>query len=201
MNQPNEPENGASAQMTSVDWGRQLGEQLTFHWEEQLRPSLDGLTDNEYFWEPVPGCWSVRPRAEATAPVLAGAGDMVVEFGFPEPNPAPVTTIAWRVAHLTVGVFGMRNAGHFGGPTVDYPSAIYPATAAEALDRLDHEYATWMAGIGALDADALAVPVGEAEGPYADLPMATLILHIKREVIHHGAEICLLLDLYRAEHA
>jgi hypothetical protein len=27
--------------------------------------------------------------------------------------------------------------------------------------------------------------------------MATLILHINREVIHHGAEVTLLRDLYR----
>lgn len=32
----------------------------------------------------------------------------------------------------------------------------------------------------------------------ADYPMAALVLHISREVIHHGAEICLLRDLYRA---
>jgi hypothetical protein len=28
--------------------------------------------------------------------------------------------------------------------------------------------------------------------------MAGLILHINREVMHHGGEICLLRDLYRA---
>jgi nucleoside-diphosphate-sugar epimerase len=31
-----------------------------------------------------------------------------------------------------------------------------------------------------------------------DLPMATLLLHVHREVIHHGVEILLLRDLYRA---
>jgi hypothetical protein len=36
-----------------------------------------------------------------------------------------------------------------------------------------------------------------AEGPYAEKPMATLILHIHREVIHHGAEVALLRRLYR----
>jgi hypothetical protein len=28
--------------------------------------------------------------------------------------------------------------------------------------------------------------------------MAELVLHINREALHHGAEICLLRDLYRA---
>jgi hypothetical protein len=37
---------------------------------------------------------------------------------------------------------------------------------------------------------------GSAEGPYAQFPLATLVLHINREAIHHGAEIALLRDLY-----
>ena len=45
-------------------------------------------------------------------------------------------------------------------------------------------------------ADGLAQPSGPAAGPYAASPMAALVLHINREVIHHGAEIALLRDLY-----
>lgn len=37
---------------------------------------------------------------------------------------------------------------------------------------------------------------GEAEGPFAAAPPATLVLHLHREVIHHGAGTCLLRDLY-----
>jgi hypothetical protein len=33
--------------------------------------------------------------------------------------------------------------------------------------------------------------------PFPEEPMAGLVLHISREVIHHGAEISLLRDLYR----
>ena len=46
-----------------VDWGRLLVGQLEDCWDVHLRPRLDGLTDEEYFWEPVDGCWSLR-RAE-----------------------------------------------------------------------------------------------------------------------------------------
>lgn len=93
----------------------------------------------------------------------------------------------------------MRNATHFGAPPVDYVSAEWPTTAGAALARLDQEYATWMAGVASLDDRALAQAVGEAEGPFAGEPMAALVLHMQREVIHHGAEICLLRDLYRAQ--
>jgi len=37
---------------------------------------------------------------------------------------------------------------------------------------------------------------GHRLGGPADHPLAGLILHINREVIHHGAEISLLRDLY-----
>ena len=47
-----------------------------------------------------------------------------------------------------------------------------------------------------LDEVRLASPVGPAEGPYAEYPFAALVLHINREVIHHGAEIACIRDLY-----
>jgi hypothetical protein len=181
-----------------TDWTPVLLDQLTWHWEHQLRPRLDGLTDDEYLWEPVPGCWSLRPRGASRAPVQAGAGGLVAEFALPEPDPPPVTTIAWRLGHVLVGILGMRNAAHFGGEPVGYDTARWPETATEALAGLDAAYDHWTAGVRALDAEALARPVGEAEGDFADHPMAALVLHISREVIHHGAEIALLRDLYRA---
>jgi hypothetical protein len=42
----------------------------------------------------------------------------------------------------------------------------------------------------------MAQPLGPGEGHFADYPRGTLVLHINREVIHHGAEIALLRDLY-----
>ncbi len=48
--------------MADVDWNFQLAEQLDWHWREQLRPRLDGMTDAEYRWEPVAGAWNVRLR-------------------------------------------------------------------------------------------------------------------------------------------
>ncbi|MEO3815730.1 DinB family protein [Plantactinospora sp. B24E8] len=176
-------------------WTDQLADQLDWHWQHQLRARLDGLTDDEYLWEPVPGCWSIRSRAEN--PDGHGGGGHVADFVWPEPVPPPVTTIAWRLAHLVVGVFGARNASHFGGPARDYTTFDYAGTAAEALAQLDEAYGTWIGGVRGLGTEGLARPCGPAEGPYAEYPMAALVLHINREVIHHGAEISLLRDLYQ----
>ena len=166
------------------------------HWEGAARPRLAGLTDAEYRWEPVPGCWSIRPRAAARTAMAAGGGDLVIDFEWPEPVPPPVTTIAWRLGHVIVGVFGARNAAHFGGPPMDYATVSWPGEADEALAMLDDGYRRWVDGVRSLDDDGLAEPVGEAEGPWADRSYATLVLHIHREAIHHLAEVALLRDLY-----
>lgn len=140
-------------------------DQIDWHWTSQLRPRFDGLTDDEYFWEPVRGCWSLRPRGTATTPLQGGSGDYVIEFAAPPPEPAPVTTIGWRLGHIIVGVLGARIASHFGGPPVDYMSYDYPVTAADALGRLDSMYTAWRDGVLSKDEAALAAPVGPAEGP------------------------------------
>ncbi|MGE5135658.1 MAG: DinB family protein [Gemmatimonadota bacterium] len=179
-----------------MDWNTELAGQLDWHWQQQLRPRLAGLTDDEYFWEPAADCWSVRPRGQGSAPVQAGSGGFTIDFAFPEPDPPPVTTIAWRLAHIIVGVFGMRVAGHFGGPPAGYQTFEYAGTADGALAQLDEQYAAWQAGVRGLGEDGLARPCGPAEGPFGDRPMAALVLHINREAIHHGAEIALLRDLW-----
>ena len=160
-----------------------LADQIDFHWTNQLRPRLDGLTDDEYFWCPVPNCWTVHD-------------DGSIDFEYPPPEPAPFTTIAWRLAHVIVGVLAMRNHSHFGGPPADYQSWPYATDAVTALRQLDDAYENWIAGVRGLDDDELDRPCGPAEGPYAEYPIGTLILHINRETIHHGAEIACIRDLY-----
>jgi hypothetical protein len=182
-----------------LDWNFMLVDQLDWLWRNQTRPRLAGLTDAEYFAEPVPGCWSLRPRGIGTAPIAVGGGGYVLEFAIPAPEPPPVTTIAWRLAHVIVGVFGSRVASHFGGPPVAWDTFDYAGTADGALAQLDAGYAAWTAGVRELGADGLARRCGPAEGPWAEASLAELILHINKEVIHHLAEVCLLRDLYRAK--
>lgn len=159
-----------------------------------------GLSDDEYFWEPAVPAWNVRRRADVAerdaAPIMAGTGDFSIDFAMAEPTPPPVTTIAWRLGHVIVGILGERNCAHFDGPPIDYQSFAYAGTANEALVQLDDGVARWLGGVKSLSPDELSQPCGEAEGLFADAPMAELVLHINRELIHHLAEMALLRDLY-----
>ncbi|OIV36582.1 hypothetical protein BIV57_15625 [Mangrovactinospora gilvigrisea] len=168
----------------AVDWNHELIEQFDFIWNLAHAPALEELTDEEYLWEPVPGCWSIRPTG--------------IEFQWPAPEPAPVTTIAWRLSHVAVGVFGIRASNHFGDGSLTEESAERPLTAKEGVAYLKEQYGRWRSGVESLDEEGLARPVGPAEGPYAESPMATLVLHLNREAIHHLSEVSLMRDLYRA---
>lgn len=172
--------------MTSVRLRDELVDQLDFQWQTGLRPRLDGLSDDEYRWEPVPDCWTVR----------AVPGGHKIDFELSPPEPPPVTTIAWRIGHLTVPTLRYRVATHFERVRFDFDAPIYAGTSAEAVSGLEGAYAAWVGGLRRLSDDDLWAPSGEP-GFETD-PMITLVLHINREVIHHGAEIGVLRDLYRA---
>lgn len=173
-----------------------LVDQIDWHWRHQLRPRLDGLSDEEYFWEPTPGAWSVHPRGEGRTEMQGGSGDFTVDFAHPEPTPPPMTTIAWRLSHLIVGVLGARVHAHLSGPRIDYADFDYAGSAGQALAQLDREYAAWTAGVRGWGEEGLADECGPAEGPWSKHSHAELVLHINRELIHHGAEISLLRDLW-----
>lgn len=181
----------------TVDWTEQLALQLEWHWP-QVRGRLEGLTDEEYRWEPVPGSWSIRPRTEAVTPMAAGSGPLVIDWAWPEPDPVPVPTIAWRLGHLIVDIFGARVHSHFGGRPFAHQDMVWPAGADGALALLDEVHAAWDAGVRTLDEATMARPVGLAEGEsFAEHSYAELVLHVNREAIHHAAEIALLRDLFR----
>ncbi len=149
---------------------------------------MQGLTDEEYFWEPVAGCWSIRP---------IGDGRFSYDGDWPEPDPPPFTTIAWRIGHIAGSVLERRIANHFGAGNFNLTNVVWPGTATDAIAMLEDRYAAWTAGIASLGNEGLSRKVGPAEGHFSEHPFATLILHINREVIHHAAEIGVLRDLYR----
>lgn len=179
-------------------WRTQLLDQLDFYWNAHFRPRLAGLTDEEYLWEPVPGAWSLRRR---------GDGTITPDRSIPEPPIPPVTTIAWRVVHIGRDIFGNRARALFGPSPAPDDADMYdnrhwpeplPMTSDDALGFLDQTFTMWRNGVAAMDDGDLRKPLGPKAEMFAESPVVAHVLHINREVMAHGAEICLLRDLYRA---
>ena len=182
---------------TSIDWTAVLVDQAARHWTNQLRPRFEGLSDEEYLWEPTPGAWNVHPRGQGATETQGGSGELTIDWAYPEPVPAPMTTIAWRLAHL-IQVLGSPAAAHFQHGVSDSPGIEFVGTAEAALRQLDDGYEAWMADVRDLGVAGLSRPQGALSPPqFADAPIARLVMYSHVELIHHGAEICLLRDLYR----
>ncbi|MFJ9809509.1 DinB family protein [Streptomyces sp. NPDC101158] len=161
------------------------------------------ITDAEYLWEPVPDCWSVRRRESgpgARATVLTGAGDWGRDATPPpHPEPAPFTTIAWRLSHL-VEMFVLRTDHTVGGHSLTRDDFHSRGDAASAVADLEESTAAWRKALVALtDADLDTVGYstyphgGDAEEAFVDV-----VWWMNQELLHHGAEIALLRDLHRA---
>jgi hypothetical protein len=164
---------------------------------DRTRARLDGLTDEEYLWEPAPGCWTIRPRID---------GSWVADWPLPRPEHEPFTTLGWRLWHL-IDMYGEDRAPRWldlppQGPPVGFDAGQDPpATAAEAIERLERAHARWDAHLSLTDDVRLAEPIGPVAGPeYAGRTRAAYVLHMLDEHIHHGAEISLLRDLWRWQH-
>src|SRR5918999_15399 len=111
----------------------------------RLRRRLEGLGDDEYRWEPVPGCWTVRRDR---------SGAWVADYAEPDPDPPPFTTIAWRLVHLA-DCKVMYHEWAFGRRRLTFPDLAAPPTAAGAVARLEEGQALLRAALAGLGDDEL----------------------------------------------
>jgi hypothetical protein len=115
---------------------------------QRTRSRLAGLTDDEYFWEPVPGCCTIR-RTDSDA-YRADSADRPVAVLRPATGVGdpPFATIAWRLWHLIGCYGGKRNpqwlgverpAGGFESwrpaPSVSPPGAVARSSSWSAGSR------------------------------------------------------------------
>ena len=161
---------------------------LDYVWP-RIRGRLDGMTDDEYLWEPVSGCWSVRPGP---------SGKWEAEREDPSPVPPPVTSIAWRTWHIASECLGGFTELLFGQHPLTLGPQEWCPTPAMALREMDAAWTGFAAASHRLDDAAMATQLGPSFGPSAESNKADALLHVADEIIHHGAEVSLLRDLYAA---
>ena len=151
---------------------------------------LEGLTDSEYFWEPVDDCWSVRETDDG----------YTADWEWPAPEVPPVTTIGWRLVHIIsfLSEHGLRAVAFEDGKAAWIAPSVTPGSAKQALAELDRAITTWKRDVQSVDDQRLWQPMGSEAGQYRDDPIASFVEHIHDEFIHHSAEVALLRDLYRA---
>jgi DinB superfamily len=158
---------------------------------QRLDARLEGLSDDEYLWEPVPGSWTVRPAE----------GGWTADRADDDPDPAPVTTIAWRLWHIASDCLADYLRTSPGGRPLEVAGAQWHGDAATALADLRTAAAAFRDRATSLGEDGIWQPLGAGWGPYAEDTWADLVVHAFDELAHHGAEIALLRDLYRAQTA
>jgi hypothetical protein len=157
---------------------------------DRLSRRLAGLSDEEYLWEPAADCWSLRQGDDGRWRLDGDGG------GGPAPDPVPVATIAWRVGHLgglALGGFANRR---FGDGALTVEKLDFPATAAAVGAFLSEHYEAWREGLSGLDESGWGSPLGPSWGPFAENDTVDLALHVLDEVVHHGAEVGVLRDLW-----
>jgi hypothetical protein len=159
---------------------------LDYVWD-RLRTRLDGLSTAEYLWEPVGDVWTVRPTGD----------QWIADGGGPDPDPAPVTTIAWRTWHVASECLASYVSPALGEWPLPVTGREWFGTAEPARAALDSAYAVFRERVTGLGEDGLRTQLGPAWGPFADDTWAALAVHALDELAHHGAEIALLRDLHR----
>lgn len=178
-----------------------LLEQFDFG-RKSLAERLAGLTDAEYRWEPFPGSWSVRPTADGPAPLaleLVGAGEWGRDRSPDNPEPAPFTTIAWRLGHVNE-MLALRADHMAGSHAITRATYTFPGDAAGALAEFERAADAWRAVLTGAD-DAALDWVGQSTYPYGsdpEVPFIQTAWWMNQELLHHRGELALLRDLYRA---
>jgi DinB family protein len=163
---------------------------LLAQWDTSLAmllARLDGLTDEEYRWSPVPG-------AADLVPVVGGELVAVEDDGG-----EPIRTIAWTLAHLVDCC--LKRADYVDGThSLAEEYGPFPAEAEGAVAEFERAAHRWRAAVaGTSESDATRI--GHSQYPPGmdrELPFVDIVWWMNRELIHHGADIAMVRDLYLA---
>jgi hypothetical protein len=163
-----------------------LIEVFDFAWR-RLDSRLQGLSDEEYLWEPAVDSLSIRRN---------DSGEWTLDEAEVNTDPPLFTTIAWRMCHLGGSALGGFSGWFNDGSEPYLVDEEIPTDAIAALSFLNRNYQYWREGMVSFPEERLWLAIGPEFGPFSDASAVDLMLHVLDEFIHHAAEIALLRDLY-----
>jgi len=180
-----------------------------------LARAWEGLTDDEFFWEPFTTTWSIRRQDQCPTPNPFGAGEWVADFAIPEPVPVPMTTIAWLYWHIGSMPGRLCDIDFLGGTRTMASGWTSPylthhpifTSAAEAVTALRDGWQRLREAIERADDDQLEVTTAGYTYAAGVLPLVVgppgpahpathFIAATLTEVGHHGTQIGALRDVY-----
>jgi hypothetical protein len=160
----------------------------------KLLQVLDGIGDEEFFWEPCEGCWTLHLRSELRTKRPDGSGEWVLDGEWdPPPKVAPFTTIAWRAGHIAAVNYLYWDYAF--GPAALTFDLEFPGNAAGTIEWLAASQQPLLETLAGLDDGKLDDLVRTNWGD--QWPISRIFKTLINEQVHHGAEISLLRDLYR----
>lgn len=135
---------------------------------------------------PVAGAWSVRQTKRGT---------WAADYEEPDPDPAPFTTIGWRVVHVAECKV-MYHEYAFGEARLTWPELDSPHTATDAIASLERGHRLLADSLdGLLDDAELERPVKTNWGEF--WPAWRIFWTMIHHDLWHGGEIGALRDLVR----
>lgn len=187
-----------------------------------LQRAWTDLTDDELFWEPVPGAWGIRRRSECRTAHPFGEGAWVTDFDadLAGANDEPMTTIGWLFWHVGSMPERLTEVDFLGGSHEMASGWTSPylthhpvfTSAAEAVEKMRRGWEALREALLAAEDDQLErtasrytyAPSPPAGGllplgpPGPRHPAVFFVAGTLNEVSHHGSQICTLRDLYAA---
>ena len=151
-----------------------------------IRDRVEGLSDEEFWWAPVGEAWTVRPTERGT---------WAADYEEPDPDPAPITTIGWRLVHVAECKL-MYHEYAFGEARLTWPELDSPHTAVEAISALERGHELVEADLRSMDDGGLDLPVRTNWGE--DWPAWRIFWTMIHHDLWHGGEIGALRDSFRA---
>ncbi|MFY9778263.1 MAG: DinB family protein, partial [Trebonia sp.] len=115
------------------------------------------------------------------------------------PYPPPFTTIAWRLSHISE-MLALRADYTVGDRDMTSDTYRNSGGAMGAVRSFSDAAEAWRVALTGAD-DAVLDTVGYSTYPYGSDPgemFVDIVWWVNQEILHHGAEIALLRDLYRA---